>query len=107
VSFGHTLALARRGRGLTQRELSVRLGVGVSTLAAWESEKDEREPSAGHLRELCRILHVSADVLLERVPFQLGPAPEVDTTLDERSPADQVDEALERAGDVVVKPPRR
>lgn len=76
MAFGPTLALARKGRGLTQPDLASRLGVGVSTVAAWESTKDEREPTAAHLRELCRILHVSADVLLERRPFELGPMPD-------------------------------
>lgn len=79
MSFGATLARARKGRGILQRDLAQRVGVGVSTLAAWESEKDEREPNAAHLRELCRILHVSADVLLERAPFQLGPMPDTET----------------------------
>lgn len=76
MSFGATLAQARKGRGVLQKDLAQQVGVGISTLAAWESDKDPREPNAAHLRELCRILHVSADVLLERRPFELGPMPE-------------------------------
>ena len=81
MSFGATLARARKARGLIQPALAQAVGVGVSTIAAWESEKDEREPNAAHLRELCRILHVSADVLLERRPFELGPMPEKESDL--------------------------
>jgi transcriptional regulator with XRE-family HTH domain len=45
----------------------------ASTVAKWES--DDRSPDSDQLREICRVLHVSADVLLERAPFELGPMP--------------------------------
>lgn len=70
------LARARKARGFTQTTLAAALEppTSLSTISKWE--KDVREPDATQLRELCRVLHVSADVLLEREPFQLGPAPD-------------------------------
>lgn len=96
------MARARKARAVLQRDLAAHLGVAVSTLSAWE--KGHRVPDADQLRELCRILHVSADVLLEREPFQLGPMP--DETIDERSAETRVDEALAAAGEVVIRPRR-
>lgn len=74
VSFGPLLARARLARGVLQRDLAEQLHVRVATLSSWETGRTV--PDADQLRELCRILYVSADVLLERVPFQLGPMPE-------------------------------
>lgn len=77
MNFGQLLSRARKARGLTQTALGESLSppVSLTTISLWE--KDKRRPDSDQLRELCRVLHVSADVLLERVPFQLGPAPEV------------------------------
>jgi len=80
VTFGSILRRARKGRDLTQPQLgaAMRPPVGVSTISRWEADDPERAraPDADEIRELARVLHVSADVLLERVPFQLGPMPE-------------------------------
>jgi transcriptional regulator with XRE-family HTH domain len=73
VSLGPILARARKARGVQQKDLAAQMGLAKSTLSAWEG--DHRRPDADQLRDLCRILHVSADVLLEREPFQLGPVP--------------------------------
>lgn len=71
------LARARKARGFTQTSLGAAMvpPASLSTVSKWE--KDHRSPDADQLRELCRVLHVSADVLLEREAFQLGPAPAV------------------------------
>lgn len=74
VSLGVLIARTRLARGVAQKDLAAQLGLARSTLSSWEA--DRRQPDADQLRELCRILHVSADVLLEREPFQLGPAPD-------------------------------
>ena len=76
MNFGQLLSRARKARGLTQTALGEALSppVSLTTISLWE--KDKRRPDSDQLRELCRVLHVSADVLLERAPFQLGPAPE-------------------------------
>lgn len=73
MPLGHLIARTRRARDVQQVDLAAQLGVAVSTLSAWE--RDHRVPDATALRDLCRILHVSADVLLERRPFELGPMP--------------------------------
>ena len=82
MPLGTILAAARGGRSLTQPELAARMQppVSVTTLSHWE--RGRRTPDADQLRELCRILHVSADVLLERRPFELGPMPEVQKESD-------------------------
>lgn len=77
MSFGEKLSRARKGRGLTQAQLGERMTppAGVHTISRWEAEDPERArtPDADQIRELCRVLHVSADVLLERAPFELPP----------------------------------
>ena len=77
MSLASVLASVRGARNLTQPELGAQMRPPVSdtTLSHWE--RDRRVPDATQLRELCRVLHVSADVLLERRPFELGP-PEPD-----------------------------
>lgn len=83
MSLGSTLARARKGRDLSQPELGAQMQppVGVSTISRWEAREPERArvPDADQLRELCRVLHVSADVLLERAPFELLAMPAVTT----------------------------
>lgn len=74
MSFGPMLSRARKARDVLQRDLAAQLAIRVETLSSWE--RGHTTPDADQLRELCRILHVSADVLLERAPFQLGPMPE-------------------------------
>lgn len=74
------LSRARKARGLIQTTLGAAMSppVSLTTISLWE--KDKRRPDADQLRELCRVLHVSADVLLERAPFQLGPMPDEPTS---------------------------
>ena len=79
MSLGTMIARTRLARGIEkQQDLATLMGVSRSTMNLWE--KGHRIPDADQLREICRILHVSADVLLERVPFQLGPMPKSETT---------------------------
>ena len=68
MSLGYTLALARKAENLHQRDLASKIGVSASTLSAWE--RDITAPDANTLRALADILRVSADVLLERRPFE-------------------------------------
>lgn len=77
VPLGSLIRRARQARDILQDDLAKQLGVAVSTLSDWE--RDKREPPASSLREMCRILHVSADVLLERAPFELLAMPEKET----------------------------
>lgn len=83
MPLGNIIARARKGRDLTQPQLGalMRPPVGVSTISRWEAEDPERAriPDADQIRELCRVLHVSADVLLERAPFELLAMPAKET----------------------------
>lgn len=74
--MGSILARVRKARALTQTELGAAMAppASLTTVSHWE--RGRRQPDADQLRELCRILHVSADVLLERRPFELGPMPD-------------------------------
>lgn len=76
VSLGSLITSVRKTRSLTQHELGAQLDPPRSapTVAKWEN--NQRAPDSDQLRDICRVLHVSADVLLERVPFQLGPMPD-------------------------------
>lgn len=77
MSFGSTLKGTRLARMIrTQAELGARMRPPVSLFTVSHWELDKRRPDTDQLRELCRILHVSADVLLERRPFELGPMPD-------------------------------
>lgn len=102
LPFGSLLRRVRLARDLDQAALGAGLGVSHATISQWE--RGHRFPDVEQLAALCRILHVSADVLLEREPFQLGPMP--DETIDERSAETRVDEALAAAGEVVIRPRR-
>lgn len=77
MSLGKNLAAARRGRGLTQTELGERMlpVASLATISHWE--RGRRSPDSDQLLQICRILHVSSDVLLGLEPFQLKPVPAV------------------------------
>jgi DNA-binding transcriptional regulator LsrR (DeoR family)/transcriptional regulator with XRE-family HTH domain len=61
-SFGCKLRQMRERRGLTQRELGQRLGIGNASISLWES--GTRVPTVTHLYLLCKALQFSADELL-------------------------------------------
>ena len=54
----------REAAGLTQVELSERVGVKQGSLSAWE--RGEAMPSVSNLLRLCAVLNTSADELLGR-----------------------------------------
>ncbi|MEO9897462.1 MAG: helix-turn-helix domain-containing protein [Paracoccaceae bacterium] len=62
ATFGDRLAAAREMSGLSQDELSRRLGVKVSTLRNWEN--DLAEPRANRFFMLAGLLNVSTSWLL-------------------------------------------
>jgi transcriptional regulator with XRE-family HTH domain len=73
--FGEQLKRARQARGLTQAELGASMEPPTSLYAVSLWELNKRRPDVEQLACLCRVLHVSADVLLERQPFEIGPLP--------------------------------
>lgn len=62
ATFGDRVAAAREELGLTQSQLANRLGVRLSTIENWES--DRSEPRANKLQMLAGILNVSIVWLL-------------------------------------------
>lgn len=62
AAIGAYIALLRRERGLTQRELANRLGVSCQAVSKWEN--GENLPDAGILLPLAEALHTTADALL-------------------------------------------
>ena len=62
ATFGDRIANAREALGLTQHQLSRRIGVQEETLASWEA--DRAEPRANKLQMMSGILDVSMSWLL-------------------------------------------
>ncbi|SLN52156.1 transcriptional repressor DicA [Roseivivax jejudonensis] len=62
ATFGDRLAAAREAAGMTAEDLAKRLGVKLSTLQGWES--DRAEPRANRLQMLAGLLNVSIIWLL-------------------------------------------
>ena len=60
------IAALRRSAGLTQEKLGVLLGVSPQAVSKWEN--DECLPDLALLPDLCAVLHVSADELLDIPP---------------------------------------
>ena len=60
--LGTRIALLRREKKLSQKELAARLGVRPSTVGMYEQGR--REPDCATLVELARLLEVSTDFLL-------------------------------------------
>ena len=56
VFFGETIRNARKALGLTQRQLSDRLGVSNTSVSNWE--KGLSRPDADMIQKLCDILHL-------------------------------------------------
>lgn len=62
MELGERISLYRRNRNLTQEELAARMGVTPQAVSKWE--RKQSFPDVTMLPELCRILEVSADLLL-------------------------------------------
>lgn len=60
--FNENLKLAREQKGLSQKDVSEKIGVAKSTYSLYESGK--REPNVQTIKKIADILDVSADELL-------------------------------------------
>lgn len=60
--YGTIIQKLRKEHKYSQRELGDYLGIGVSTISMWESEK--REPDYTHLMAMAELFHVSTDYIL-------------------------------------------
>jgi transcriptional regulator with XRE-family HTH domain len=70
ATFGDRLAAARHKTGLSQKDLSKRLGVKLGTLRGWE--EDISEPRANKLQMVAGLLNVSIMWLLNGEGDGLG-----------------------------------
>lgn len=61
ISFGRFIALRRNRLGLTQEELSEKIGVSKSAVAKWET--DGGLPDRDNLKRLSEVIRVSIDDL--------------------------------------------
>lgn len=60
--FCDNLKTIRKGKGLSQKQVALKLGVVESCYANWEQGRTE--PSISMLRKLCEIFFVSIDELI-------------------------------------------
>lgn len=63
TDFGEKISRSRQNAGLTQEELALRLGVTPQAVSRWE--RNQSMPDILLFSDLCRVLHVSADSMLE------------------------------------------
>ncbi len=63
MTLGEKIKEARKQAGLTQEELSEKLGTSRSTVAKWET--DGGIPDVDNLKAIARLLNVSIDYLLD------------------------------------------
>lgn len=61
MNIGNTIRTRRRARDMTQENLAELLGVSVSAVSLWETEKTT--PDIGLIPALCAVLDISADEL--------------------------------------------
>ena len=60
--YGEMIMSLRKKSKMSQKELGDLLGIGVSSISMWESEK--REPSLDNLMAMAELFGVSTDFLL-------------------------------------------
>ena len=58
------IAIARKAKGMSQKELACELKVSCPTVSDWENGK--KNPSISNLQRLAKVLDVSVDYLLGR-----------------------------------------
>lgn len=66
MSFGTQLRLARKHKGLTQKELADRVGARHNTVSNWEADRNRPDP--GIVRSLCTLLEVDSNYFYETDP---------------------------------------
>lgn len=61
-NLGNKICTYRQNQGLTQEELATRIGVTPQAVSKWE--RNQSLPDLALLSDVCRVLHISADLLL-------------------------------------------
>lgn len=74
MEFHEELKAARIKTGLTQQQIADELGITKSTYCGYETAK--RSPDPQRIKQLAKVLHVSADALLDiSIEKETSPAP--------------------------------
>lgn len=74
MEFHEELKAARIKTGLTQQQIADKLGITKSTYCEYETAK--RSPDPQRIKQLAKVLHVSADALLDiSIEKETSPAP--------------------------------
>ncbi len=63
MSFGTQLRLARKRKGLTQKELADAVGARHNTVSNWEAGRNQPDPDT--VRALCALLEVDSNYFYE------------------------------------------
>jgi transcriptional regulator with XRE-family HTH domain len=82
MTIGQKLTALRKGRGMTQEELSEAIGVTRQTISKWEL--DVSAPDLDYLCKLCDLFGVTADYLIR--PEQEAPVPPDPPPTENREP---------------------
>lgn len=78
--YGAIIQKLRKDHKYSQKELGDYLGIGVSTISMWESEK--REPDYKYLMAIAELFHVSVDYILYGKVDEVKLSPEEQEVLD-------------------------
>lgn len=70
--LGSQISFYRQNQNMTQEELADRIGITPQAVSKWE--RGQSLPDATFLKQLCQILHCSADALLGTQQLQEDPA---------------------------------
>ena len=74
MEFHEELKAARIKTGLTQQQIADKLGITKSTYCGYETAK--RSPDPQRIKQLAKVLHVSADALLDiSIEKETSPTP--------------------------------
>lgn len=68
-TFGKRLAVARKARGLSQRDLALKVGISYRMIAYYEAQTNR--PPADKLPIIANALKISIDELLGQIPLSV------------------------------------
>lgn len=76
LTLGDKIRLARKGLGLTQKELAEKIGKKHNSISEWESNKTK--PDIDSMESLCKVLEVTPGYFLSGSTDKLNTLPEED-----------------------------
>ena len=95
MEFHEELKAARIKTGLTQQQIADKLGITKSTYCGYETAK--RSPDPQRIKQLAKVLHVSADALLD-ISIEKEPPPAPAKAETKEVSADQIRALFVAAG---------